>query len=455
MAASRSVDPQAQRDFAVEVVKKLREAGFIALWAGGCVRDSLLGKMPDDYDVATNARPEQVQEVFGKRRTLAIGASFGVIMVLGPKGGRTGQVEVATCRPEGPYHDGRRPEHVSFSTPEEDAQRRDFTINGMFFDPIAEQVHDYVGGQRDLQAKLLRAIGEPLQRFREDKLRMLRAVRMASRFEFELDAETGYAIREMASEILIVSHERIAQELKKMLQNRHRARAIELARELGLLQLIFPELVPVWTGYHHEAAAGAVSPRWKKTLRMLELLEEPSFELAMATLFHEFSPRPEQDLAADADPAQTVAAVESLCRRLKLSNNECEQVGWLLTHQHAVRGYERQSLSQIKRLLAEPFVRELLDLNRVEALAEGNSSGAVEFFEEKLRMWSASDINPPTLISGDDLIRHGLKPGIEFKSLLEQIRDAQLEGRVNDKPSALELVDRLRGKSRDDTTGSS
>ena len=277
MPPSDSIDPVRQREFAVEVVQQLRGAGHIALWAGGCVRDFLLGRTPDDYDVATNARPEQVQEVFGRRRTLVIGASFGVIMVLGPKGARTGQVEVATFRTEGPYHDGRRPQHVSFSTPQEDAQRRDFTINGMFFDPVAEEVHDYVGGQQDLKRGVLRAIGEPLQRFREDKLRMLRAVRLATRFAFALDPATALAVREMSAEILIVSHERIAQELKKMLLNQHRARAIELARDLGLLGVIFPELAPVWTGYHHETPHGNVSPRWAKTLRMLDLLEQPGF----------------------------------------------------------------------------------------------------------------------------------------------------------------------------------
>ncbi|HTI49987.1 MAG TPA: CCA tRNA nucleotidyltransferase, partial [Planctomycetaceae bacterium] len=214
-------DPK--RDFAVDVVRRLQEAGFIALWAGGCVRDFLLGHPPDDYDVATSARPEDVRTLFGKHRTLAIGASFGVILVHGPRGGRTGDVEVATFRTEGPYRDGRRPEHVAFATPEEDALRRDFTINGMFYDPLTDRVLDYVGGRGDLERHVVRAIGEPRARFAEDKLRMLRAVRMTARFDFELDESTAAAVREMSREILVVSSERIAQELKKMLVHVRRA----------------------------------------------------------------------------------------------------------------------------------------------------------------------------------------------------------------------------------------
>src|SRR5579872_3355864 len=228
-----AADPK--RDFAVEVVRNLKEAGFTALWAGGCVRDLLLGREPDDYDVATSARPEQVQQLFGPQRTRAIGASFGVILVHGPRRSLGGDVEVATFRTEGPYLDGRRPQNVSFATPEEDARRRDFTINGMFYDPLTEQVLDFVGGRDDLARKVVRAIGDPQARFREDKLRMLRAVRMAARFDFEVDTATAQAVRTMANEILVVSYERIAQELKKMLVHDRRARAIDLTLDLKIL----------------------------------------------------------------------------------------------------------------------------------------------------------------------------------------------------------------------------
>ena len=201
-----------------------------------------MGRVPQDYDVATDGRPEAVRELFGRRRTLAVGASFGVIVVVGSK--KSGNIEVATFRTEGPYADGRRPEHVVFSTPEEDAQRRDFTINGMFYDPVAEKVYDYVGGEKDLAAGIVRAIGNPSDRMSEDKLRLLRAVRFAATLEFALEAATADAVRAQAREIRVVSAERITQELRKMLVDLHRRRAMELARQLELLAEIVPELAP-------------------------------------------------------------------------------------------------------------------------------------------------------------------------------------------------------------------
>src|SRR5262245_60658618 len=312
-----STDPR--RDFAVEVVETLTKAGFTALWAGGCVRDLLLGKAPDDYDVATNARPEQVQDVFGPKRTRAIGASFGVVLVHGPRRKGAGDVEVATFRTEGPYLDGRRPEHVAYATAEEDARRRDFTINGMFFDPLADQVLDYVGGREDIERKVVRAIGDAHARFREDKLRMLRAVRIAARFEFTLDPQTAQAIQAMAPELLVVSQERIAMELKKMLVHHRRARALALAHELRLLTIIFPELVPVIASAGQPDAAD----RWQVTLRTLEMLEGPRFELALAAALRE--------VAFDRAPAEAAAAVETICRRLRLSNDETDDVAWLVS----------------------------------------------------------------------------------------------------------------------------
>src|SRR5581483_10047645 len=229
-----------EREFAVEVVRRLREAGHQALWAGGCVRDELLGLVPKDYDVATDATPEQVRRLF--RRTVAVGAAFGVVQVLGP---RPLSVEVATFRSDVSYSDGRRPDRVVFSSPREDAERRDFTINGMFFDPIENRLIDYVGGRQDLQARILRAIGDPLTRFGEDKLRMLRGVRMATRFGLTIDPATADAIRAMADQITIVSAERIADELRKLLVDPHRARGMNLMYDVGLVGPILPELLPM------------------------------------------------------------------------------------------------------------------------------------------------------------------------------------------------------------------
>src|SRR5712691_10849232 len=311
----RPLDPVLQREFAVEVVRRLKDAGYTALWAGDCVRDHLLGKTPKDYDVATNATPEQVRRVFSKRKTLDVGASFGVIIVVGPK--RAGDVEVATFRSDLGYSDGRRPDAVRFSTPEEDAQRRDFTINGMFYDPVEQRVLDFVGGERDLADGIVRAIGDPHDRMREDKLRLLRAVRFTAAFEFQLDPVTKAAVTEMASQIHIVSAERIAAELRRMLTDRHRNSAIELADEVGLLREILPEVVGQGSGVRGQGsevrpkAEGrepmAVIPKpvsLDSRLSALRLLQQPSFELAFAVLL------------------LGVSNVEEICRRLRLSNDE-------------------------------------------------------------------------------------------------------------------------------------
>jgi len=425
-------DPK--REFALEVVRTLKGAGFTALWAGGCVRDWLLGNPPADYDVATDARPEQVQALFGPRRTLAIGASFGVILVHGPRKSGAGDVEVATFRTEGPYLDGRRPEHVSYATPEEDACRRDFTINGMFYDPLADQILDFVGGRDDLARKVVRAIGDPQARFREDKLRMLRAVRIAARFDFVLDHATAEAIRAMETEILVVSPERIAQELKKMLIHPRRARAIALAHELKLLTVILPQLAPVIATH---GLAGS-HDRWMIALRALELLESPRFELALATTLYE--------LAGEA-PAEAAAEIaERICRRLRLSNDECHDVSWLIAHRDALRGAPGFPKHKLKRLLAESLIGELLALERAWSSASGSGADDLKFCEDYLRVHSAAEINPPELITGEDLIALGLTPGPQFTTLLDAVRDAQLDELIFTREEALEYVRMLIGK---------
>src|SRR5260221_12539914 len=260
--------PSKQRQFAVEVVEELRAHGFTAYWAGGCVRDQVLHRTPWDFDVATDAKPDEIRHVFGRRRTLAIGAAFGVITVLGPKD--AGQVEVTTFRQDAAYRDGRHPDSITFSSPEEDAKRRDFTINAMFYDPLADAIIDYVGGADDLRAGIVRAIGTPRERIAEDKLRMLRGVRFASIFGFELESSTAAAIRELAPPITIVSAERIAAEIEIMLLHANRARAARLLRETRLLEAILPEVVR--------------DESWEQALAMLERLSEPTFPLALAVL---------------------------------------------------------------------------------------------------------------------------------------------------------------------------
>lgn len=399
-----------QREFAVEVIRKLRSKGFTALFAGGCVRDLLLGRDAKDYDVATTARPEQVRDLFGHRKTLPVGASFGVIIVLGPR--EVGPVEVATFRTEGPYHDGRRPASVSYSTPEQDAQRRDFTINGMFYDPVEARVMDFVGGEADLSARVVRAIGDPHARMSEDKLRMLRAVRFTATLDFTLDPATSAAIRQMADQLTVVSAERISQELKKMLVDSHRRRAIELCDEVGLRSIILPELADRTDGY-------------EATLRSLSLLEDPSFELAMAVLLHTI-----------ADERK----VHEICRRLKLSNDETNRITWLVAHQDDLLRSPTLPLAPLKRILAHPYRDDLIALLRVKLLAAEADLRPAMFCVEYLSRTPESTINPPPLLTGDVLKSLGLQPGPAFRTILEAIRDAQLSDQISTLEEATALA---------------
>jgi len=435
--------PDPKREFAVEVVRRLRDAGFEALWAGGCVRDLLLGIVPKDYDVATSAVPNQVRDLFGRRRTQAVGASFGVILIRGPRD--AGSVEVATFRTDGSYIDGRRPESVEFSTPEEDAQRRDFTINGMFFDPLTQQVRDYVGGERDLSAGIIRAIGDPHDRVREDKLRMLRAVRFAATLDFELDPVTADAIREMAAEIHAVSAERITQELRRMLVDPHRMRAMKLADEVGLLRVILPELEYILD----EGTDTEPSAEWNVTLQMLQLLQEPDFELAAAALLQGIAPDPGAPLARSDTGVEDETIGESarrICRRLRMSNEETAQIAWLLSRRHELDDAPQLPLAKLKRLIAHHYFHNLLSLQRVERLARNQPLEPVLFCEEHIRRTPEEEINPPELISGEDLIAMGLSPGPRFKELLEAVRDAQLNGEISTAAEAVALVERLEGR---------
>jgi poly(A) polymerase len=405
-----------EREFALDVVRKLQAAGFQALWAGGCVRDELLGLTPHDYDVATSARPEQLRPLF--RRRNEIGAHFGVVQVIGPRGdgGEWLTVEVATFRSDVSYTDGRRPDAVVFSSPGEDAKRRDFTINGMFFDPVRDELIDFVGGRADLEAKVLRAIGNPAERFAEDKLRILRAVRIATRFDLAIDPATHGAAKQMASGIGAVSAERIAEELRKLLVHPNRARGVRLLREVELVAPILPEV--------------AADADWTRAVRVAECLGAGvSFPLVFAAVLH---------------PAGS-AATERAALRLRLSNAEASRACWLVENQNALTDAPAMRPSQRQPLLVHPGVAELLALHRAIALANGEGLAAVEFCDRILRAATPDELNPAPLVTGDVLIAMGLTPGPTFKRLLDAVREAQLDGRIRTKEEAMELTrDRLR-----------
>jgi poly(A) polymerase len=404
-----------EREFATDVVRKLRDAGYQALWAGGCVRDELLGHAPQDYDVATDARPDQVQRLF--RRTVAVGASFGVVEVLGPRGpdGDWLTVQVATFRTDVSYSDGRRPDAVTFCSPQEDAARRDFTINGIFLDPLTGEVIDYVGGRDDLAAHVLRAIGDPAERFREDKLRLLRAARFATRFAMTVEPATAAAVRAMAPQLTVVSAERIAEELRKLLTDPRRGDGVRLMTDLGLAEPVFPGLPgrPEWP--HSVAALGMLAP-------------DASFPLALAVLLVPLGRK-----GADA-----------ACRRLKLSNDERERVAWLVEHHASLHDAATMRASRLKPLLAHPGAGELLALHRADAEAAGRDVGHVELCERLLWQWSADgSLNPPPLVTGDDLTALGMEPGPSFKRLLDAVRAAQLDGEITTREEGIALVRRL------------
>jgi hypothetical protein len=435
--------PDKQRQFAVEVVRRLRAAGFEAYWAGGCVRDQLLGRAPKDYDVATAATPPQIRELFGHRQTLAIGAAFGVITVKGPRG--AGTIEVATFREDSTYSDGRHPDSVTFSSAQADASRRDFTINGVFYDPLENRVIDFVGGQEDLHRGVLRAIGRPRERFAEDKLRMLRAVRFAASFDFALDPETLAAACQMADEITVVSPERIAAEMRRLLVESGRATGVRLLLATGLAAVVLPEIVPAdddqrhrldhtleildrlgktGTGSEHSRVEPAATGGGEVPVPVLpDAATPPSFPLALATLLHE---------ATDA------AGVVAVGRRWRLSNDERERAAWLVEHCRALHGARAMRWSALQPLLIAPDIEELLSL--VEAIAPGSDD--VVFCREMLRQPPES-LDPPPLVTGDDLLRLGVPTGPQYAVLLQRIRDAQLDAEIHTRDEALALVGRL------------
>ena len=405
-----------QKRFALDVVKKLRDAGFDALWAGGCVRDHLLGKTPKDYDIATNARPDEVRGVFGRQRTIAIGESFGVITVLGKKS--EGQIDVATFRRDAGYSDGRHPDSVKFSNAEEDARRRDFTVNGLFFDPIEGTVIDYVSGQDDIRKKVIRAIGNPEDRIAEDKLRMLRAVRFAATYEFELEEATLAAIQRNALAISVVSRERIAAELRRMFAHANRALAVKCLAESHLLEGIFhaPDLID-----HSRADRG---------LKLIGLIRTNRFEPALAAFLIPM-------LQLKIQGEKQVRGLGKLLNQWKFSNDESRLVVWLLKSYAVVLNGSAKSWPKVHRVLVHDQVEELMSLCTAVSRSEsGRFEPNIDYSRQQLGL-PPGKLNPEPILSGDDLKSAGFQPGPQFKNVLEMVRDMQLDGLIHTTDEAL------------------
>ena len=405
------------KEFAIEIVRKLQSADYQALWAGGCVRDQLLGREPKDYDVATNATPEQVQNLFGKKRTIAIGASFGVITVIGPK--QSGNIEIATFRRDSGYSDGRRPDSIEFTDAREDAIRRDFTINGMFFDPITEKLIDYVEGRADIDCRIIRAIGNPEERIDEDKLRMLRAVRFAATYKFELDPDTLTAIQDHSHEIVTVSPERIGAELRRMLAHENRAVAVELLKESGLLKAVLDsgELL-----YKNRG-------NWRTRMRWLEELgPDGSFEQAAATLLSMLLKE---------------RGIKPTFDRWKLSNSESKTIQWIEDNLLTLSRAHQLPWSTIQPLLICDDAPDTVALAKIQF---GQQHEGVRFCVERLS-WANDQLNPEPLIDGADLTKSGLQPGPIFSSILNSVRAAQLDGEIQTKQEAMEIAEQIANRS--------
>jgi poly(A) polymerase len=423
-----------------KVAARLREAGHIAYFAGGCVRDMVRGLAPKDYDIATDARPEVVQKLFS--RTYAVGAHFGVIVIL--EGGF--HFEVATFRSDDAYIDGRHPTAVHFSSPEEDAKRRDFTINGMFYDPVAEEVIDFVRGRADIAAKLVRAIGDPRQRFAEDRLRMLRAVRFATVLDYQIDKQTWEALVADADSIMEISAERIRDELVRIFLSPNRGRGWDLLDASGLMRAILPEI---------EAMKGCEQPEqfhpegdvFKHTRLMLDFLPKTvSVELVFAVLFHDVAkPR-----TATVDKTGRIRfsghdrlgaeMTEEIMRRLRFSGAEIDATVEMVRQHMVFKDTPNMRVAKLKRFMARPTFNDELVLHRVDCEGSHRMLDNYEFLLRKREEFANEPIIPPPLVTGDDLIGLGLKPGPMFGEILEAVETRQLEGMLRTRDEALEWV---------------
>ena len=453
---------------ALHIVETLRSKGFQAYFAGGCVRDLLLGIAPKDYDVATNATPEKV--LMGFDRTFSVGMHFGVVIVCtaNKKEGCEVQTEVATFRADGQYTDGRRPDEVSYSdTAEQDVQRRDFTVNGMMLDPVGltgenlnSRVLDFVGGQEDPAEGVLRAIGDPQRRFREDKLRMLRAVRFAARFGFVMDPQTLQAIQQQANTISQVSNERVRDELTKMLTEGRARLAFELLDQTGLLQHVLPEIAAM-KGVEQPPEWHPEGDVWLHTLLLLQKLKpgvKPT--LAWSALLHDVGKpptyrapdpaeaRPRIRFSGHAEVGATMS--RHILNRLRFSNDDTEQIVALVANHMRFGDVKNMKQSTLKRFFRLHDFPEHLDLHWLDVTASHNLLGMYDYAKKHFEAAPVQDHRPALLLTGRDLIAAGLKPGPRFKQLLSEIEDAQLEGTIHTRDEAINLLRELL-KSRSET----
>jgi poly(A) polymerase len=426
---------------AAEIVAALRAEGFSAYLVGGCVRDYLLGLAVGDYDIATSATPDEVIRLFPEARL--VGAHFGVVLV--------GSVEVATYRTDFSYRDGRHPEAVRFETdPSRDAQRRDFTINGLFLDPFSGEVLDFVGGQEDLRARIVRAIGDPAARFEEDRLRMLRAVRFAARLGFTIEPRTLKAIRDLSPAIHAVAPERIRDELTRILTEGGAQRGFEMLWETGLLTELLPE-VSAFRGVEQPPEFHPEGDVWTHVLLMLGRMERPTDTLGWGVLLHDVG-KPETFARLDrirfnGHVDRGVEIARNICARLRFSHDDTLQITSLVANHMRFADAHRMKESTMKRFLRLPRFEEHLELHRLDCLASHGRLDNYHLVKTLFESAAPEEIRPIRLLTGSDLIAAGWTPGPEFAAVLESVEDAQLEGRIHSKAEALELAAKFRRQS--------
>lgn len=431
-------DRMAQKKLAVQIVKMLHQSGFVAYFAGGCVRDMIMKEKPKDYDIATTATPDDVEKLFPK--CVPVGKQFGVMIVVIDKQ----HFEVATFRREGAYQDGRHPDAVAFTTPEEDAKRRDFTVNGLFYDPLKRCIIDHVEGRKDIRQKLIRTIGDPDARFQEDRLRLLRAIRFAANLGFEIEPKTWQAIKRLRKEIHSVSQERIRDELVKMFTRSNAGCGLELLSESGLLEEVLPEI---------EAMKGVKQPPefhpegdvFVHTKMLMDQLEHPSVRLAFGALLHDVGKPPTFSDEGGRihfynHPNVGAQITRQILTRLRFSNQEIEDIVSCVDNHMKFANVKEMRIGKLKQFVArENFLVEL-EMHKIDCLASHGKLELYQFLRRKVKEFEREDLKPKRLINGDDLIAIGIEPGPMMKEILEEVYSLQLEGKIASQDEAIRWV---------------
>ena len=436
MSLQERVDPHLLKG-ALAIVKTLHDQGQEAYFAGGAVRDLLLEKSISEIDIATSASPQEIGQLFPK--TIPVGKQFGVIVVVQD----TNNYEVTTFRKEADYVDGRHPTQVSFTDAQHDVERRDFTVNALFFNPFTEEVIDYVKGREDLERKLIRTVGPPQSRFQEDKLRLLRALRLACQLDFEIEQESYQQVKEHASQLTQVSWERIRDEVLKILTGPDPSRGLKLMFDSGILEVILPEIAAMH-GVQQPPEFHPEGDVFVHTCLMFELSQKRSENLSLAILLHDVGKPPtftiKERIRFDGHADLGAKMAEEICRRLRISNQQIEEVVDLVKDHLRFIHVQEMRESTLKRFLRKTNFSDHLELHRLDSLASHGKLSSYHFCQEKLEELTQEAMRPKPLINGHDLIRLGLEPGPIFSEIMSAVEDFQLEGKLSSKEETLDWV---------------